>query len=289
MRTRRLLVQNAALIIPYLALSSCTTVSANGRPSHLALTIGVSYRSSGNASAILPNTVADAALVARAFNQSLPEPRQVVEIHDPSYASLDQALNQVRASIDRSSIVFIYYAGHGVQIGTENYLVTDDLLTLINMNSVIEYFQGIAHGVAFILDACRNNPFAQAGASARQVQVKSLGARNLTIIPVEHAARTSGLARVSVRGAQIMVAFATDPGDVADDAAYPGAANGPFALAFSENLTRSSDLAQALTGTAAALASRAQPRRRAQTPWIQSSWTAPISLAGQQTEALPPP
>ena len=88
-----------------------------------------------------------------------------------------------------------------------------------------------------------------------------------------------------------MVAFATDPGDVADDAAYPGAANGPFALAFAENLTRSGNLAQALTGTAAALADRArdQSGAREQTPWVQSSWTSTIYLAAQQAEALPPP
>ena len=98
-----------------------------------------------------------------------------------------------------------YFAGHGVQVRGENFLVSTDSDIRnedevpddsINANVILEKMQGAGNRMnLIILDACRNNPFA----------VKSRSA-------------ASGLATMNAPSGSL-VAYSTAPGSVASDGA----------------------------------------------------------------------
>ena len=99
-----------------------------------------------------------------------------------------------------ATAVLIFYAGHGIQIQGENFLLPVDTpdpdnvekLTsrAVRLNDVISRFASRDRQTFIFLDACRNNPMGQDGGD--------------------------GLAQVEV-GENTFVAFATQPGNVTVD------------------------------------------------------------------------
>ena len=99
-------------------------------------------------------------------------------------------------------MALVFFAGHGVQIRGENYLLAADFtdLTLdevaskgVPLTDIRDTFDRIKPALGIvILDACRNNPFVETGQAAQ------------------------GLAR-SQGGTGTLIAYATDPGNVAYD------------------------------------------------------------------------
>ncbi len=124
---------------------------------------------------------------------------------DADYDTLKRAMLEFGRTIrerDTEAALF-YYAGHGVQVKGENYLMpvnaniaSEDEVDLeaININDFLGVMESSKSGVnIIILDACRNNPFAGSGRSASR-----------------------GLAPVDApKGSYI--AYATAPGQVALD------------------------------------------------------------------------
>jgi uncharacterized caspase-like protein len=111
-------------------------------------------------------------------------------------------------------IGLFYYAGHGLQVDGENYLLPigaqieaegDVELEAVSANSVLSQMQYAGNAVNLVfLDACRNNPLARNFRSS-----------------------TRGLARVDApRGS--FVGYSTAPGDVSTDG---DADNSPYTLA----------------------------------------------------------
>ncbi len=102
---------------------------------------------------------------------------------------------------------FVYYAGHGVQINGENYLLPtnqnfDEEWKIeeyaINVNRIMKYLTAVSDQVnILILDACRNNPWE---GSFRSVSVGDQG----------------GLAKMQAPTGSL-IAFSTGPGRVAAD------------------------------------------------------------------------
>ncbi len=102
------------------------------------------------------------------------------------------------------SVGLVYYAGHGVQVAGENYLIPlgadikrDDEVALASIN-LTDLLRTMAHAKSrlniAILDACRDNPFSSA--------TRGLATRGLA--PVEAPSGT-------------LIAYATAPGKVAYD------------------------------------------------------------------------
>ena len=66
-------------------------------------------------------------------------------------------------------VAFVYYAGHGVQVGAENYLLptkvdfqkeTDVRMKAMSVQDIMMYLTGMTNQVnILVLDACRDNPF----------------------------------------------------------------------------------------------------------------------------------
>jgi tetratricopeptide (TPR) repeat protein len=129
----------------------------------------------------------------------------VIEGIDLDHAAMLRALRTFLLKASSARIALMYYAGHGVQIRGENYLVPTDAkllseatveLELINLDKqILDGLNDEARANIVILDACRNNPFANVG---------KRGGRG-----------AGGLAIPSTGGS--LVAFATDPNNVAQD------------------------------------------------------------------------
>ncbi|MDR1148260.1 MAG: tetratricopeptide repeat protein [Spirochaetaceae bacterium] len=124
-----------------------------------------------------------------------------------------------KLSADSNSEGFFWYAGHGVQIRDQNYLLPVDAnieseRTLqrnsFSLDELLSDLEGAHNKVnVVILDACRNNPLPS---SARG------------------AGGTRGLAAVQDVPSDLFVMFSTAPGDTAEDG--KGRRNSPFAEAF---------------------------------------------------------
>lgn len=129
----------------------------------------------------------------------------VIKMTDCTAESMHRALEEFKDALEGAQVGLFFYAGHGLQVTEENYLVGIDSniidassakYTCLPLNRVIEVMEAAAADSSIIiLDACRNNPF-KSGWS------RSIGARGLA--PV-----------YAPRGT--LVAFATSPGQVADD------------------------------------------------------------------------
>jgi hypothetical protein len=172
----------------------------------------------------------------------------------------NKAILSFLQAASKADVALFYYAGHGVQMSGENYLVpidTDSPLhvdekelraQMINAN---KFLNGLSHTSTtvnlIILDACRDDPFA-------------VSSRSLTA--------NRGLAEMKAPQASI-IWYATAPGRVAQDGSGD---NGPFAAALAHNiLAQSQDVYRVLNKTGMEVLNVTAKK---QIPWIASS---PIS------------
>ncbi len=126
----------------------------------------------------------------------------VHEAVDQDLTGMEQALAQFAAQADDAEMALFFYAGHGIQSGGDNLLIGTNLqaldvemvrrsaLPMSRVRAVLE--QAKPEIGILMLDACRNNPFSDAGLVDKGL------------------VRTRG-------GAGLLVAYATDPGNVAFD------------------------------------------------------------------------
>ncbi|MEZ5925120.1 MAG: caspase family protein [Hyphomicrobiaceae bacterium] len=100
---------------------------------------------------------------------------------------MNQSLAKFEGQIEPGDEVFFFYAGHGVAIAGENYLLPTDMLPpevgqesliedeAISVDRVIRRFQARGAAVSFVvLDACRDNPFAGADGTRSIGQTRGL-------------------------------------------------------------------------------------------------------------------
>ena len=135
---------------------------------------------------------------------------------------MENAIRDFAQKIGPGTVAVFYYAGHGIQIRGENFLIpiTADLhsandvdFELVNVGVVLRQMELRESTLNLvILDACRNNPFAD--------RLLSDGG--------------AGLAQMrSPRGT--VIAFATQPGDVAQDGK---GRDSPFSIALSQEMPK---------------------------------------------------
>lgn len=167
--------------------------------SRLALLIGnATYKSSP-----LSNPVNDVRLMENALKEA---GFTVIKAENASIRDMRRLVRDFGDKLKASGGVgLFYFAGHGVQVRGENFLVSTDsdirnedevADDALNANVILEKMQTAGNRMnLIILDACRNNPFA----------VKSRSA-------------SSGLATMSAPSGSL-VAYSTAPGSVASDGA----------------------------------------------------------------------
>jgi hypothetical protein len=173
----------------------------------------------------LANPVNDARAVGEALRRLN---FTVDEIYDADFRQLSRALREFGIKAQQADVAIIYYAGHGVQVGRENYLLPADAQLQRERDLVYEalsldlFLGEIAQAQKLgiiLLDACRNNPFVDR--LTRSVTISSRGPAS------------AGLARVDNVPRNTLVAMATKADQTADDG---NGSHSPFAEALLKNL-----------------------------------------------------
>jgi tetratricopeptide (TPR) repeat protein len=169
----------------------------------------------------LPTTLNDAADIAQSFEGL---GFATTKLFNASYEDFRRAIRRFNESTQNANVAVIYFGGHGLAVGGENWLLPVDaeLLTdldvaeeAIALNSLMQSVGRAAVLGVVILDASRNNPFAvrmQRTAQSRSVD--------------------RGLARVEP-SRNVLVAYAAKDGTTNEDR---GGRNSPYAAALLRHL-----------------------------------------------------
>lgn len=221
--------------------------------------------------AALPNAATDARDVAA----RLAEIGFVVHSGtDLTRAATLALVDEFSQALQPDDLALFYYAGHGAQIGAENYLIPVDATAAdevslteasIRLDSVMRTMELRADRRIVILDACRNNPFLEKLAS------RALGG--------EEVAR--GLAKVEA-GVGSFIAFSTQPGNVALDGT---GRNSPFTEALLRHIGAPGEDIHAVMRRVRADVVTAT--RQTQVPWENSSLVDEIYLAAERVAEAP--
>jgi uncharacterized caspase-like protein len=209
----------AAVLVAVAILPGAAGANADKR---VALVIG---NGDYKAAVKLDNPVYDAKAVA---DQLKKLGFQVIEGYDEDVNEMRISVGAFAAALPESKAAIVYYAGHGVSVDEENYLLPTDIvlkspadldLGAISVSLILKQMKRDERVNVVILDACRNNPFADALAHSR---TRSLVAER-------------GLSKVDgdlARGT--LIAFASDPKSTALDG--PPGEHSPFTKALIDHL-----------------------------------------------------
>ncbi len=217
--------------------------------------------------AVLRNPVNDATAVAAVLRRLGFE---VIEGRDLDENDFYDKIAAFEDAARSASLALFFYAGHGLQVDGRNYLAPVDLKLkrkqdlkrgAVELADVREVMRSETNLV--ILDACRDNPLA--GELAR-----SLGLSRT-------AATSRGLARVE-SASGMLIAYATEPGDVAADGLGE---HSPYTEALLEHLETPGLSVQDLFTqvTASVLANTGEKQK----PWTHSSLSKIVRLVPGDT------
>jgi uncharacterized caspase-like protein len=248
------------LLSAFLLLAPCGLALAGGRT---ALVIGnAAYPTAPLRNPVNDATDMAAALAGLGFEVTL--------LKNASMQQMEEAVRAFGLKLRGGGMGLFYFAGHGVQVAGENYLVPvnaviqsegDVKYGCLNAGLVLAKMEDAGNGPNIvILDACRNNPFARSFRSAE-----------------------AGLARMDAPTGSI-IAYATAPGKVAGDGegrnglytqhllrsiATPGLSIGDLFMNVREGVVRESG--------------------KKQVPWENTSLIGRFSFAGQPAAPAPAP
>jgi uncharacterized caspase-like protein len=163
---RRPLLCNLIVASGLLALSQLMTPTDAAAEARLALVIGQSaYRTVPE----LPNAANDAKGMAELLGNA---GFNVTTAPNLSQNEMRQTISDFAGKVSASgadTVALVFYAGHGLQIDGENYLVPVDLdpkreadipLQGVRLNDLLNTLGALpTRARIFMLDACRNNPF----------------------------------------------------------------------------------------------------------------------------------
>jgi Caspase domain len=173
-------------------------VGLTGPEQRVALVIGNSHYQNVTQ---LPNPANDAKAVAQLLNAAGFE---VISATDLSHNEMIQVMQDFSGKIagrGPNTVAMVYYAGHGVQLAGENYLVpvdakissepdlVNDSVRLVDVMATLETIPSRMRIV--ILDACRNNPFPSLNEAGRGLAI--VDAPNGSIVGYSTAPGTEAL------------------------------------------------------------------------------------------------
>jgi Caspase domain len=169
----------------------------------------------------LANPIADARIIAASLKRA---GFDTVDVRtDVSKAALESELRAFGQKADGAEVALVYYAGHGIEAGGQNYLIPVDAALVrdrdldveaTRLDTVLLMGEG-ARMRLVVLDACRNNPFA--ASMQRTMRSRAVG---------------RGLAAVEPEG-ETLVVYAAKAGATAADGE---GSNSPFAEALAKRL-----------------------------------------------------
>jgi hypothetical protein len=202
------------------ALGSPSPVQGSNESIRVALVIGNSAYASA---AALPNARRDADAVASALRNA--NFQTVMIESDLSRDKLVNVLHNFAAAAEKADWAVIYFAGHGIEIGGNNYLIPVDArlasdrdvsFEAVPLDQLMSAVEGARKLRMVLLDACRDNPFVSQ--MRRTVASRSI---------------SRGLGRIEPEPGTLVV-YAAKHGEVA----YDGEGDhSPFASAFVKRVT----------------------------------------------------
>lgn len=158
----------------------------------------------------------------------------VTTVLDADLEGLTASLEAFYRAADGAEAALFYFAGHALQVRGTNYLVPRDaqlrsetrlLQETLPLQRIVEAIEERAKITLTFLDACRDNPLANA------LQRAIAGKDRSAAVP-------SGLAPMSIRNPDTLVVFAAAPGKTASDG---DAANSPFTAAMLRHIETPGD------------------------------------------------
>ncbi|PZA09236.1 caspase family protein [Rhodopseudomonas palustris] len=189
-------------------------VAAAAAESRVALVIGQSaYR----AVPALPNPVNDAKAVAALLGEAGFEVSEAVDLGQTELRAKLGDFAATVAAKGPDTVALLFYAGHGIQVDGENYLIPVDVdpkreadipLQAVRLDDVLNTLSSVPSKSRIImLDACRNNPFPSINKTTGQ-----------------------GLALVDTKSGApgTLLSYSTSPGAEAEDG---GGSNSPYTAA----------------------------------------------------------
>jgi len=144
---------------------------------------------------------------------------------DLNRASMVRALRNFEEKAQGSDIAVVFYSGHGIEFNGQNYLIPVDAKLdsdrdiddeTLSLDRVLRAIDGATKLKLVLLDACRDNPFNN---SMKRSLTRSVVSR--------------GLARVDAADANMLIAYAAAPGQLALDG---DGRNSPFTSALVKHL-----------------------------------------------------
>ncbi|CAG0977487.1 hypothetical protein RHIZO_01551 [Rhizobiaceae bacterium] len=213
-----------------------------------------------------------------------------VDARNADARKLRRTLERFAEDAEGADVAIVYYAGHGIEAGGENYLVPVDAdlsaldaagERLVPVSDYLAALQEIVPVTIVLLDACRDNPF-PAGAMVR---------REPAATPVPVGASGLGETRGAVRLAAAPAKPAETLGSVISFAAAPGraaldgdpGANSPYAAALLKHLAASGfAFSDVMTMVAEEVWLRTDARQQ---PWVNSSLRRLLYFGGEAEEA----
>ncbi len=208
----------------------------------------------------LPNPKNDAKLIRTSLERL---GFDVVSGVDLGFRAFGKTLKKFKSKLVGADVALFFYAGHGLQVKGRNFLIPvdaqlEDELDLsyqaVDLTGVLKQMERLAGTKLVFLDACRDNPL------ARSLH-RSMG------LSRSSASAARGLARVKTASGTL-IAFATEPGDVALDG---DGTNSPFTTALVKHIeTPNLDVARMMRRVRKEVIKVTANR---QTPWTSSSMT----------------
>jgi uncharacterized caspase-like protein len=252
--------------VPVLTLNTPTHAATSQR--RVALVIGNSaYVNTPR----LENPKNDAADLAAALRRLSFD---VIQGSDLDKAGMDRIIRSFAETLVGSQIALFFYAGHGMQMNGQNYLVpVDARLTtataldfeMVRLDLVQRAMERETNTNIIMLDACRDNPLARNLA-------RSLGTRS--------AAIGRGLAAIE-SGEGTLISFSTQPGNVALDGS---GRNSPYTEALIKRIEAPGEDLPTILINVRNDVMAATGRR--QVPWEHSALTAKVYFSAPKAAEL---
>src|SRR5215510_6932227 len=167
----------------------------------------------------LPNPTRDARAIAQMFQTAGFD--TVLLRNDLGNLEFKRALRDIFAVAKGADIAVVFFAGHGIQIADQNFLIPVDAQLAqdydatdeaISLDRIIEAIEPAARLRLVVLDACRDNPFL--------VKMQRRGATRHIV--------SGGLAKVEPILNNTLIAYAAKAGSTAEDGQGE---NSPFTMA----------------------------------------------------------
>lgn len=248
------------ILLAVIAAASLLGPHSARAESRLALVIGQSAYHSVPA---LPNPVRDARALAQVLTDAGFE---VTSAFDLSEHQMRDKIGEFAGRVaigGPDTVALVFYAGHGVQIDGENYLMPTDVdpkreadipIQAIRLNDLLNALTSVPNKMRMVLlDACRNDPFSA---------INKTAGHGLALID----------AKIGVPGT--FVSFSTSPGAEADDG---DGAHSPYAAALLSAVKEQGISIEELFKHVRVTVNKATGGR--QTPWDSSSLTENFEFA----------